>query len=47
MHSKESMEVEEMIEAGILIPPYTEEERITYLDFTPRHDEWKKKRTVN
>jgi len=25
MHSKESMEVEEMVEAGILVPPYAEE----------------------
>jgi hypothetical protein len=43
MHSKESMEIEEMVKAGILVPPHTEEEKDAYLEFTQRFDEWKEK----
>ena len=44
IHSPESMEVEEMVEVGILLSPDEEEERREeWLLFTQRFDEWKKK----
>jgi hypothetical protein len=43
MHGKESVEVEERYEAGELVPPYSKEEELAYLDFTRRYNEWRKK----
>jgi hypothetical protein len=37
------MEVEEMIEAGILVPPHEEESLKAYQDFTRRYKAWKQK----
>ena len=37
------MEVEEMVEAGKLVPPYTEEELNAHLESTQRFNEWNEK----
>ena len=40
----ESTRFEEMVRAGIIVPPYEEEDLEAYLAFTRRYDEWKQKK---